>query len=690
MNNNIKTIREIKNFFKSIDFDDENIIGELEKIQTKEAVIERYSRFIDNDIEKERIEKERIRKEEIEKKRIEREKIEKENERFGIYCENEEALYELEEVFQDKGIYWNTSGHIVAFLFKSESKKLLDNFERFKHKLKWYSILSYYEKGFDWTMENIEKGISYGIWTWKAISGNTAINWDIATLERYKNLLDWKEISKNPSINWNFDLIDVFKNYLDWRAVKANKLLVWSDELVDKYATYIFSSGIMDPKEISFPYFESHKLFGKDKYDFYFQNNKNLHFSEYLIDKYADMWNFESLSYIGAMSYREQNRDERILFTDYLVDKYANRWNFKELSKSLNLRITTKIIEKYIDKWDWEYLVRNVAVKLEFSTIEKVKDIIDWGYVRIYPHLHWTEELIDKYAEYIFSNKFIRRRLDRDYCDRLDCKSYFESNENVEWTPMLIDKYKDKWAWIFLFRNNKIKFSREELNKYNDIFSSRQTIECFIEIPWEHFFEYGNTDWDEEIIDKYNKITYISPNGKIISKYSDKLTINPHVVWNEKLFDKYIKNLHPNDIAEFCEKAIFPNEIIINNQTLWDAEHVDTKYGEIFDIDIYKPLWRFLFLNKNIIWDEQLLESCIENMKDIQFFDFSGIDLSLQFIDKYWNILKKGNLKFNILNLTFEDFVKHEFKWLGYLINENDNIINESILCFLSKLKAEF
>ena len=605
MTNNLETIHKIKTFFESIGFDTINIVEELKELCSKEAVLKRYSSFSnkkENEIKKE---------ESLEKKEC-----------FGIYCEDNETLLELKSIFKDNGKYSNSGGHIVAFLNKDQSERLLDSFKDFKYKLKWYSIFLYQE-GFNWTIENIEKGILCGIWTWEDISKNIAINWNLDILERYKDFLDWKEISKNPSIPWTFEFVEKFKDCLDWRAVKANKLLVWNDILVDKYATYIFSSGVMSPKEISWSYSKSHKLFiGNYEQAFYFENNRNLYLSEYLIDKYADKWNFDYLSRKGSILSMEEDRSKNILFTDYLIEKYADKWNFKELSKSLNLRITTRIIEKYIDKWDWQYLVCNTAVKIEFSTIEKVKDILDWGYVRILPYLHWTEELIDRYIDYIFYDisSSSGRRLGNDYsftkfCKNINHTSYFESNKNVEWTPILIDKYKDKWAWEYIFKNNEIKFSEEQLSKYNDIFSTPQIVGGLIRVPWESFFEFGNTDWKEHIIDKYNKITYVSPDGKRISKYSDKLVSNPYIIWNETLFNKYVKNLSPQDLGEFCKNAIFPRGIIINNQTLWNTKSYVCTYhykedDSYYSEDLYESLWKFLSLNKNINWDEDLLESC--------------------------------------------------------------------------------
>lgn len=691
MTNNLETIHKIKTFFESIGFDTINIVEELKELGSKEAVLKRYSSFLnkkENEIKKE---------ESLEKKEC-----------FGIYCEDNETLLELKSIFKDNGKYSNSGGHIVAFLNKDQSERLLDSFKDFKYKLKWYSIFLYQE-GFNWTIENIEKGILCGIWTWEDISKNIAINWNLDILERYKDFLDWKEISKNPSIPWTFEFVEKFKDCLDWRAVKANKLLVWNDILVDKYATYIFSSGVMSPKEISWSYSKSHKLFiGNYEQAFYFENNRNLYLSEYLIDKYADKWNFDYLSRKGSILSMEEDRSENILFTDYLIEKYADKWNFKELSKSLNLRITTRIIEKYIDKWDWQYLVLNTAVKIEFSTIEKVKDILDWGYVRILPYLHWTEELIDRYIDYIFYDisSSSGRRLENDYsftkfCKNINHTSYFESNKNVEWTPILIDKYKDKWAWEYIFKNNEIKFSEEQLSKYNDIFSTPQIVGGLIRVPWESFFEFGNTDWKEHIIDKYNKVTYVSPDGKWISKYSDKLVSNPYIIWNETLFNKYVKNLSPQDLGKFCKNAIFPRGIIINNQTLWNTKsYVCTYHYKEDDSycseELYESLWKFLSLNKNINWDEDLLESCFENMTSGDF-DFSQVKLTIDIVDKYWENLKKGierqwfKADFEIIDLTFESFVEHEIKWFGYLIVDHylSYSVNKSILELLYRLKEE-
>ncbi len=708
MKNSIETIQIIKDFFKSIGFDSADIVGNLKRFQTKEAVLKRYSHFIKDEYQ------------DIIETR-------EESSMFRVYIKNIEVLNQLKNIFTEKVIYDNDS----ILLDKELLESLLNFCKFFKDDIEWTGLLhcSY----FNWTAENIKKGFSHNIWKrsdiskstsikwnieilekcknildWKEISKNPSLPWDFELIEKFKEYFDWKEISKNPSLPWSFELIEKFKEYFDWRAIKANKLLIWNDELVDKYAKYIFSVGYIKTKEINWEYGNPpppHKLFfGKEKEEssLYFENNKNIFFSEYLIDKYADNLNFYCLSQKGNIDYQGKYVKIDILFTDYLVEKYADKWDFKELSKSAFLRISTRVIEKFIDRWDWKNIVRNRAVKLEFSTIEKVKDILDWGFVKILPNLYWTEELIDKYYDYIFSDPNSFQRIKEEWPSLkiryLDHTGYFESNKNVEWTPALIDKYKDKWMWEYIFRNNKIKFSEDQLSKYNDLFSTEILMGNILQKPWELFFKFGNTDWNEHIIDKYNKITHTRPNGEWVLKYSDELVYNPNIFWNETLFNKYVANSRCN-IGYFCENAMFERKIIVNNQNLWNKKKIayTDKYKERGDWcweDVYKPLWWFLSRNKNVIWDEKLLELCIKNIT-LGDFNFSGIKLSVNFIDKYWENLKDGMEKkyfkpdFGITNLTFESFITHEFKWFGYLIKEYNFQTNKSILCFLQELQEE-
>lgn len=485
------------------------------------------------------------------------------------------------------------------------------------------------------------------------LSKQIFFNWDFDNIDKgiYLDLWDWNELSKNPGIYWDFDFVEKYKDHLDWKYVKVNRYLNWDEELIEKYSEYIFSSESIE----NFKDFKNcpHSI-GDYVNDYEFELNKNIKWSVSLIEKFSDKWNFKYLSYC------------------------------------LDINLPPSLIEQYIDKWDLNELQKNDSIKLEFSTIEILKDKLDWNYIITYKHLKWDEKTFDKFSTYIFSTDVslhAKTGAGADYYHHHDhnYSGSIESNENVIWTESLIDKYKNYWNWDYLVKNPKIKFTSEQLDKYENY------------IDWRIFSEFGNTDWTEDLI------------SALVEKNAHEIAKNPYIEWTDYLFCKYFKDkdYHPQVLSYFCENAKISNDIIIKNQTYWKTVQVPWqhyyKYSDetpYFDYT-FNTLWRYLSLNRNIIWNDKLLESCLNNLVINEVFG-PYLKLSVEFINKYWNLSKNetiwhtGSYKTGpyqeeekiylrdkigyceIINLDIEKLIINEYKWVdSQLINEY--YINKSI-----------
>ena len=104
---------------------------------------------------------------------------------------------------------------------------------------------------------------------WRELSSD--FNWSETLLEKYQDKVDWNEISKNRNIRWTVPMIQKFKNQINW-----------------------------------------------DK------------FSEYM--------------------------DEDVL-TESIIETFKNKWNWHELSANSNVRLSYDLLEKYADLWDWEEII---------------------------------------------------------------------------------------------------------------------------------------------------------------------------------------------------------------------------------------------------------------------------------------------------------------------------------------------
>lgn len=426
--------------------------------------------------------------------------------------------------------------------------------------------------------------------------------------------------------NKNISLESYFKNQIK----NENNLKIWKKDRFIEEVKRIFKKNVIFEEDKHSTYF----WLGKEKSKLFLEN----------IDLVKDNINWEFLS-------SERNFD----------------WNFENLE-------TAK------EYWDWTQICKNKFIIWNFTSIEHFKKYLDWSFVNVYKCLYWTEEQIDKYSEYIFSAaKPTYGSHIETYCKEIEHCGYFETNENVEWSEQLIDKYIDKWDWKYLSQNSSINFSSKQLEKYQNRIDW-----------WWSFFEYGNTNWNEEIFDKF------------VRNETDwqKLVKNQFIEWNENLFEKYVKN-DSVILCIFCEFANIPNELIIKYQNKWNTKVSESGYHRRNSdgtrrYTTFNSLWKYLFKNRNITWDDHLLESCLENIVINEMYHIPSCNLifSVNFINKYWNYKKeeewwssgsyddyeeKHTSEFRLLDkishcqindLTFDDFIMYEIKWYGTLFKK--------------------
>lgn len=676
--NNIEGINKLINFFSEFGITAENIHHEFKNLTNDKYIVERYYNLIKS--------------------------LEKDQNKFDCeYKYNPEKWLDFffndaidldiyKKVFGDDCMIPIGGRNNNLLIRAKRSKEVLENFNIFKDKIN-VSRLSEL-KEFNWTEENIDLGIKLKIWNWEILSNNIALP-------------------------WSFKFIEKYKNFLDWKYVKVNKFLYWDLEKITKYQNYIFSSKTQKYNEFKCAIGDYSKAIIENKKNYALETNPNVKWTNSLIKKYESYLDFHSLIFNGSVA-----------IDDEFVELFENKINFKSLSSlnSKRLKITPTTVEKYIDKWDLSLLIKNINIKIDFSLLEKIKDKIDWNYLIIRRDFFWCNESIEKYSNYIFgaNNEVERKKREgsfidyQGYCNRINHSGYFESNENVEWTDNLINKYADKWEWSILLKNPKINISHELLEK----------IKHFID--WDSFFKYGNTDWTEDIIDKYLgnlsydvdiKLLYSNVNvkwdlqkfEKYVLKYKSKprpLNIDPFQ--NERA-EIYLKNYGQTleekefnkSLAAFCSNANLNTEIIIKYKHLWKyIVHSSTHKYKFSDFGSYEDYtyysaWTCLLHNKNIYWDSKLLESCLDEivLNEINWGKILYLDVN--FIDKYWDFCKHekvwkiGNydsgaysenkivylrdfFKYcKIVDLDLKKLKRFEFKWLNNLMGSY--FINDSI-----------
>ena len=125
-------------------------------------------------------------------------------------------------------------------------------------------------------------------------------------LEKYRDKLNWVHVGYNEVIDWNYSLYDLYKDKVDMEILGHNNRFPFTEAIIEKHFDELFYSKDENGKEKTF-----------------FSENKGLPWSEKLIDKYIEDWDWSYLS-----------SNESIPFTYELLEKYRERWDRISLRKN--------------------------------------------------------------------------------------------------------------------------------------------------------------------------------------------------------------------------------------------------------------------------------------------------------------------------------------------------------------------
>lgn len=662
MSPEIQKIKTIIDSFESIGIKAEDIYNEIDNLKSKESIYSRYRYVLLN------IKKHDIR--EVNDYYTVRNPENLNNRNFHFFIEDYTIVEELQKIFGEELLIIKSNCFAINF---SETDNFFKKIERIINKL---SFRYEYYKNLKWTESNIDIAIKFDI-------------------------INWKSISAGNYIDWTFDFVEKYKYCLDWNRIKSNKILDWNEFTIIKYSEFLFRNSILEP--------------GENKY--YLENLPNVKWTEKILDLYAEFINFEKLfnrhrfklseNFINKHHQRLNIRniifyDNVKMYTDSFIRKYHTDIPFFKLSEFLDSNLSLDIYKEFRDKFDFDILCKNKRIELSIEFIDEFKDILNWEYVILFKHITWNIDLISKFQEYIFkpitplNRKYNYSNPLFQFRQELNHSGYFESNLNVEWSETLIDKFIDKWNWKYLYIN---KISRDIISnnpKYKDYIQSEFIVE-----------------FSDDIIE--------IENYSDIENFFNYIGQNYNIIWTPNLFDKYIKNSKVVSLDLFCENAKIDNETIIQNQEYWNKliekqEHYRRNSdGSYFDIN-YDYLWEYLFINKNLEWNDHLIINCIENIKFHLLYRIRNLKLNVDTINKYFDyskeekVFSRGNYdsgcisenqlfifkdvinrNFNellITDLTFEKFQVYELKWFGSSLiayDFNSVKLNKSISDVLKK-----
>lgn len=387
---------------------------------------------------------------------------------------------------KNKKNHFNKSKKYFLFYEQLKSITILDNaFDNYENQVDWQFISGL--KNVNWSKTLIDKYIEY--WDWNILSSNSSIPIN-DIFENYKNHLSYFHLTSNKSFNLSIDFIKNNEDKeLNWFSISENTYLNWDLESIEHYKEKIkwfyFSSNFKFTNEMIVK-FEKHINFkqlshnkniffdyeiikeNENKLDFqYLSSCKNVSWSEKLINDFSDKWNWDALS-----------NNENIKWTFDLIKKYDNKLSFDfnnkhsdyevgvqfghsvyGLSSNKNTVFSEELIEKYKDKWDWNKLSYNKNLPWSEKLIEKHQDKWDWGNLSRNQNLPYTLQLINKYKD----------NWTWDF-------SGLSANESLPWSIELVHKYLDNWDFYYLSNNNGIPWSVKLIHTFSEKLESSENI----------------------------------------------------------------------------------------------------------------------------------------------------------------------------------------------------------------------
>lgn len=228
---------------------------------------------------------------------------------------------------------------------------------------------------------------SAGVFDWKGLSRDTAIDFTPELIEEFRDEWDWESLQKNSSVYWTFEMLEEHKERLDWYWVSKDERLPWTVERIREFSDWL-----------GFSYKEEGAL----------SESSVLPWSVDLVKEFEDRWGWYELS---ANTYLPWDAE--------LINTFRSRWNYERLSANPAVPWSADMIDAFIDEWCWDKLSGNPALPWSASLLTRYEDrwvwspdlgrgkyYGYWGYRRAEALVHnhgipWTVDLLKRYRERI-------------------------------------------------------------------------------------------------------------------------------------------------------------------------------------------------------------------------------------------------------------------------------------------------
>ncbi|WP_281336852.1 hypothetical protein [Flavobacterium eburneipallidum] len=326
---------------------------------------------------------------------------------------------------------------------------------------------------------------------------------NLITIEKNLNNLDWIYLSSNKNIIWNDEMIEKFCNHLNWGR---------------NYVHYDYS----DRNEKGFIMDYSLRTNS-------FSSNSKVIWTLQSVEKYKDKIHWDAFAGNARIPWTDNIRDKYKLVSLYLSGNPFLPWSETFLKKeklwaiytSRNSSIpwTVELI-KNIDKVEFRGILENEGIKWSENIFWQILKIcqergkndlnkknleLEWRSISINKSFTWTEKFIeDNEMKLSWGSHWS------------ETQGGLSRNEGLPWTKAFIEKYYDRWNWIFLSKNSKLPWSEDFIINYIENWD------------WDKLSENTGLPWSIEFIELY------------IEKWNwKKLSKNPNLPWSVEFFEKY-------------------------------------------------------------------------------------------------------------------------------------------------------
>ncbi len=429
------------------------------------------------------------------------------------------------------------------------------------------------------TKQDIETYID--LWNWKELAGNPKLDWNDNTIfEIFCENGDggvWSILSEKAPIESIKSVIEKYADYWNWTTLTER----FDDEFIKKQIeTFDWDFEELSYKEIELVTSLLSNLNLKEKGWDWNYLSKNLP-DKFIEDHIEDfLWDF----YVITESKNEVFKNTFIKYRDKLETLISKNWNWKLISEEINLNFLHKNISGLASKLNWDTVLNRFFINEEltvkclndesFKTLLKL--YLPENFVVAHQKYLWTPDLID-----FFENQNLIQ------WETLKYISGFDTNENVEWSRPIFQKY-----------YNRITTENGFLNVSKHI-SDYSLISDFPDFAW---------NWEGI---SQNKI--LISNATFVEKtFLGKLTYSNNLFWNEILMQTSFEVSFWNKNLETFLKATEGEKQIRFWSLLTQKQNAD---------------FEFIFKNKHFPWDWIFItensseETILDSYEDDELFD---------------------------------------------------------------------